>query len=81
MALEAGTAMYVALAVALAVWVGIFIYLWRLDGQASELRRQLEQYDEREPAAAPSATLQARSTTDDAPAGGSEPRTANAEQG
>jgi CcmD family protein len=40
--LEAGVAIYVALAVALSVWIGIFIYLWRLDGQARELKRELE---------------------------------------
>jgi CcmD family protein len=40
--LEAGVAIYVALAVALSVWIGIFIYLWRLDGQARALKRELE---------------------------------------
>jgi CcmD family protein len=49
--LEAGVAIYVALAVALAVWAGIFIYLWRIDGQARELKRQLER--DRERAATP----------------------------
>ena len=38
--LEAGTAIYIALAVALAVWIGIFVYLWRIDAQARELRRR-----------------------------------------
>ncbi len=42
-ALEAGVAIYVALAVALAVWVGIFVYLWWLDAQSRELRRRLDQ--------------------------------------
>lgn len=42
-ALEAGVAIYVALAVALSVWIGIFVYLWRLDAQSRELRRRLEQ--------------------------------------
>lgn len=34
-ALEAGVAIYVALIVALAVWAGVFIYLWRLDAQSA----------------------------------------------
>ena len=40
--LEAGIAIYVALAVALSVWLGLFIYLWRIDSLARELKRQLE---------------------------------------
>lgn len=40
--LEAGVAIYVALAVALSVWVGIFLYLWRIDAQARQLRRELD---------------------------------------
>jgi CcmD family protein len=32
---------YVSLAVALTVWIGIFIFLWRLDRQARELRQRL----------------------------------------
>jgi CcmD family protein len=40
--LEAGVAIYVAMGVALAVWIGIFIYLWRIDSQARELKRALE---------------------------------------
>jgi CcmD family protein len=82
-ALEAGVATYVALAVALAVWVGIFVYLWRLDAQANDLRRRLDQQGDHEPAAAPSATLHSRSAAaaEDAPTGSTEPRPANAEQG
>ncbi|MEI8165602.1 MAG: hypothetical protein WCG26_04465 [Chloroflexales bacterium] len=40
--LEAGVAMYIALAVALAVWIGLFIYLWRIDGVARALKQALE---------------------------------------
>lgn len=40
--LEAGVAIYVAMAVALSVWLGIFAYLWRIDSQARQLKRQLE---------------------------------------
>ncbi|NJN16085.1 MAG: CcmD family protein [Oscillochloris sp.] len=41
-ALEAGVAIYVAMAVTLSVWIGIFIYLWRIDAQARALKRSLE---------------------------------------
>ena len=57
--LESGVAIYVALAVALVVWVGIFAFLWRLDRQARELRRQLDQRPRAE-APAPRATLETR---------------------
>jgi CcmD family protein len=50
--LEAGVAIYVAMAVALAVWIGIFIYLWRIDAQARALKQELER-DQRERAALP----------------------------
>jgi CcmD family protein len=55
--LEPGIAIYMALAVALAVWLGIFAFLWRLDRQARELRRRLDQRPRAE-AAAPRATLE-----------------------
>ena len=50
---------YVSLAVALAVWVGIFAFLWRLDRQARELRQRLEQAPRAEQPA-PRTTLEAR---------------------
>jgi CcmD family protein len=59
--LESGVAIYVALAVALVVWVGIFAFLWRLDRQARELRRQLDQRPHAE-APAPRATLEIRNS-------------------
>jgi CcmD family protein len=58
--LDAGFAIYAALAVALVVWIGIFIFLWRLDRQTRELRRRLEQAPPAE-APAPRATLEVRS--------------------
>ena len=58
--LEAGTAIYVALIVALSVWIGIFVYLWRLDAQARELRRKLENMPEPEARTVPTATLRAQ---------------------
>jgi CcmD family protein len=76
--LEAGVAIYVALLVALAVWVGLFVYLWRLDVQARDLRRRLEQMPEQNDAPAPSVTLRAQAPTDKG-AGTQEPRTASAE--
>lgn len=58
MTLEAGMAIYVAMAVALAVWIGIFVYLWRIDAQARELRRKLDRLPTGEQHEAPTATLQ-----------------------
>jgi CcmD family protein len=58
--LDAGIAIYVAMAVALAVWAGIFVYLWRLDAQARELRRRLDAAPERTEQPAPNATLRAQ---------------------
>jgi CcmD family protein len=58
-ALEAGVAIYVAMAVALSVWIGIFVYLWRIDAQARALRQELERerkLDAERPAA-PQATV------------------------
>ncbi|HEU5100382.1 MAG TPA: hypothetical protein VFU22_15245 [Roseiflexaceae bacterium] len=57
--LDPGIAIYTAMAVALVVWLGIFTLLWRLDRQARELRRQLDQRPRAE-APAPRATLEAR---------------------
>jgi len=54
---EASTAIYVALAVALAVWFALFLYLWRLDAQAQDLRRRLENQSNHEPLAAPVAKI------------------------
>ena len=64
--LDAGVAIYVALAVALAVWIGIFAYLWRLDGQARELRRRLDAAPERIEQPAPTATLRTQKPTETA---------------
>ena len=57
--LDPAVAIYAALSVALVVWLGIFAFLWRLDRQARELRRQIEQRP-RADAPAPRATLEAR---------------------
>lgn len=40
---DPAVALYVAAAVAVMVWLGIFAYLWRIDVQARALRRALEQ--------------------------------------
>jgi CcmD family protein len=50
---------YVSLAVALVVWIGIFTFLWRLDRQARELRQRLEQAPRAEQPA-PRATMESR---------------------
>ena len=57
--LDPGIAIYTAMSVALVVWLGIFALLWRLDRQARELRRQLDQRPQAE-APAPRATLETR---------------------
>lgn len=57
--LDPGIAIYAALSVALVVWLGIFALLWRLDRQAQELRRMLDQRPHAE-APAPRATLETR---------------------
>jgi len=57
--LDPGVAIYAALSVALVVWLGIFAFLWRLDRQARELRRQIEQRP-RADAPTPRATLETR---------------------
>lgn len=57
MIFEASTAIYVAMAVALSVWVGIFAYLWRIDSLARELRRKLDSQPDRDKPSVPTATL------------------------
>jgi CcmD family protein len=57
MMFEAGIAIYVAMAVALAVWIGVFFYLWRIDAQARALRQRLDRRPEREEVPQPTATL------------------------
>lgn len=57
--LEPGIAIYVAMAVALVAWLGIFALLWRLDRQARELKRRLDA-PQRPKVSAPRATLEAR---------------------
>ncbi|MEI7644856.1 MAG: CcmD family protein [Chloroflexales bacterium] len=60
MPLDAGSAVYVAMAVTLSVWIGIFAYLWRIDTQARALRREIEREQRREQPAAPRATVTRR---------------------
>lgn len=58
--LEPAIAIYTALAVALTVWIGIFIFLWRIDRATRELRRRLDEETPAEPLNAPRATLETR---------------------
>ncbi len=58
--LDPGVAIYVALAVALVVWVGVFVFLWRVDQAARELRRRLDSPQGAERREAPQATLEPR---------------------
>ena len=64
--LEPGLAIYVALAVALVVWIGIFAFLWRLDRQTRALRQRLDA-EPRDVTPAPRATLEVRSGHPQAP--------------
>ena len=57
--LEPGLAIYMALAVALVVWLGIFAFLWRLDRQTRAMRRRLDEQPRGE-TPAPRATIEAR---------------------
>lgn len=58
--LENAVAVYVAMAVALSVWIVIFIYLWRIDAHAKELRRQLDSQSRTIQNPVPTATLRAQ---------------------
>jgi len=58
--LEPAVAIYTALAVALTVWLGVFIFLWRIDSATRELRRRLDEEAPAEPPAAQQATLETR---------------------
>lgn len=59
--LDPGISIYVALAVALATWLVLFLYIWRLDAQARELKRRLDAGPAASgPNQAPQATLQAQ---------------------
>jgi CcmD family protein len=60
--LDPGIAIYMALAVALVVWIGVFIFLWRIDRQAQELRRRID-LPPTEQRDGPRATIEARGTT------------------
>lgn len=55
--MESSTAVYVAVIVTLSVWIGIFVYLWRIDAQARELQRRLDRQPEHQQRSTPSATL------------------------
>jgi CcmD family protein len=57
--LDPAIAIYMALAVALAVWLGVFVFLWRVDQATRELRRRLD-HEAPPEATAPRATLETR---------------------
>ncbi len=58
--LDAGVAIYIAMSVALVVWLGVFIYLLRIDAQANELKRLVLAAHHDSPSATPRATVEHR---------------------
>ncbi|MFZ9858453.1 MAG: CcmD family protein [Roseiflexaceae bacterium] len=58
--LDAGVAIYVAMAAALVVWLGIFAYLWRIDREAQALKRYLQERPEPTAHAQPRAHVETR---------------------
>jgi CcmD family protein len=59
--LDPAVAIYVAAAVALVVWLGVFAFLWRIDQTTRELRRKLDE-ETSPPVPTPRATLEPRRT-------------------
>lgn len=59
--LDPALAIYIAMVVALVVWVGVFIFLMRVDAQARDLRKKLDQLPATERRSAPQASLETRS--------------------
>jgi CcmD family protein len=63
---DSSTSIYIALAVALAVWAGIIFYLWRIDSAVRRLRHRFERLEEQAhhiAPSSPSATLTKVATT------------------
>ncbi len=58
--LDAGVAIYIAMSVALVVWLGVFIYLLRIDAQAKELKRLVLASHQESTPATPRATVEHR---------------------
>lgn len=44
--LDAGVAIYVAMATALIVWVGVFLFIWRIDQATKALVRHIDTRDD-----------------------------------
>lgn len=65
---EPAVAIYTALAVALAVWIGIFVFLWRVDQATRELRRRLDDETPASTPVAPRATIEVRNGRAQSPA-------------
>ncbi len=67
--------LYSVMFVTLAVWVGLFLYLWRLDARVSEIEARLPDAAIDTPLDAPEAVLETRNaaTTDTAKDSGREP--------
>lgn len=44
--LDAGVAIYVAMVAALVVWIGVFVYMWRIDKATQALAAQVATREE-----------------------------------
>lgn len=58
--LDAGVAIYIAMSVALVVWLGIFLYLMRIDAQAKELKRLMLTAQSQSPVQSPGVQVEHR---------------------
>lgn len=58
--IDPAIAIYVAMSVALLVWIGIFLYLWRIDGELRELKRRISATPPDVPPTMPQAILERR---------------------
>jgi hypothetical protein len=47
--LDAGVAIYVAMAAALVVWIGVFVFMWRIDKATQALAAQIANREEGAP--------------------------------
>ena len=58
--LDAGVAIYVAMATALVVWLGVFIFVWRIDNATQALAKQVATQHDEGASAAPRARVEVK---------------------